>query len=758
VNDDQLRDQLDRRATSGPVPDLLPSISARLDVRQSQPARLARWTPLAGLAAAAALLVALVIVLPHSPIGNSPLTPRVTPASVSSQPSNAPAQTSLDAMSTQEFASALQGGTLAARTVLVDGGVVAYDGPAIFGSYCGPYGPSCVLGQMEGVQPRVIVFGADIAVPSASDASVDYGCGLLTSRSAGSSPCTSAYWPLWTTIAPPIRGILVLSIDQTGTVNYVGRAVPNGDQLPWSAGQVENQLDLNARGLDDAILVNAWLTGLDFPAPCASPILAFPDLPQTSECGRLSWLADEPAVIDPDFQAVPQSAIQVQPEAFRLYSPDPSARSGDSLQPQRAVYAVAKRLYGGSCIDPSQPCWDWSIIGRLSQPAPDLAPPSLAYVPTPEIAPTPTVAPLSNGRELSCGSTITLADWTGLVASCASNVIGDTTFTPGAIVAPSQIDVLWLVDTCSTASAKFQESNGGYRLIIEENMPSLPSGQVCAGVGERMSLTVTLSAAVAVAISATVNGQELPTLSPPPTALATAAAFECGTAIKLMDTTGAVVACSDAGGRDYHSQDAHISVDPGNPFQLDIWWGQSNCAESYQIKVSPAPSGLPQPADYEIAVSTQNQTGCDFMPDAHAASIDFASPVDASRIRLTINDQPLADPIPCAPASDLVDAGDGVDIFDSPDLIMSCMQRQPSAESAGRVSNLTDSSLVVRWTDRPCGVPIHLMFESSGGGGFVLGKLGQCMVTAPMTYEIVISFVQQVSAASVDASGLSISK
>jgi hypothetical protein len=358
----------------------------------------------------------------------------------------------------------------------------------------------------------------------------------------------------------------------------------------------------------------------------------FPGLPDRNECGVDSWIADEPAVLTAQSEQ-PLSAIEVQPPAFATYAPDATARSGDSLLPQRAVYAVARRLYGQFCVKAS-PCWDWSVVGRLSQAAP-VVPPSVAQRQTPAVQPTPTA------------------------------------------------------DTQTTTP------------------PPTPNTVSCTGD------------------------------------------------VTLTDTTGQVLACSDAGGRDYHSQDAHISVDPALPSRLNIWWGQSTCAVSYEINVSAAPADLPQPADYQIEVLSQNGPSSDCMPDAHAASIDFGSPVDATRVRLVINDQRLADPVACVPAPGLVDRGDGVNIYDSTDLITSCTQRQPTTDSAELVSNLTESSIVVRWKDRPCGVPIHLMFDSvSRSNGSVLSKPGQCMVTSLMTYEIVVNFTQSISASSIDASSL----
>lgn len=854
MDDDQLRDALDRRSAGAQfrAEELLPEVRRGIGV-SPQPARVARWAPLAGLAAAAVIVVAIVIAFP----GGAP----------------SPASTSLDVMTTDAFASALQRGSLDGQTVLVNGGIVPFD-TAIGGALCEPPG-LCPLGQIENVQPRVAVSAEQVAA-AATDNAGDLG--------------TS-----WTYFAVPVRGTLLLSVDQTGGVEYLGRTAPNGDQLIWSAGAVKTQLDAKSQDLGDVVLVNGWLTGVDIPAPCQSTPSTFPGLPDRNECGLDSWIADDPAVLTTQSEH-PVSGIEVQPPAFATYAPDATARSGDSLLPQRAVYAVAKRLYGQFCTDPSQPCWDWYAVGRLSQPAPALATPSLDHRQTPAVQSTPSAAPLPSGQ-LSCGNDTTLADATGLVESCSSNFSEQFSQTMGLITTPNTITAMWVGAMCQPIiQVVFEGGPTGYDLAITPGSPPYPSAAPsCAGGPVSMTLTLALRTPVAGAITATFDGQALPTLSaasptpdvgPTPSALPTGHELSCGNGMTLedasglvascdlqtevsalppwggyphgfsvspseisaqwvvspcrtqtqgsfdpvssnyelaiadevstasssspscspameymtlaltlsaplggsvdatvdggelpnlptpssspseltcaegmtlVDTTGQVVTCSDQGGRDYHSQDAHINVDPGTSNVLDIWWGQIDCYDSttsYEIRVAPAPDNLPQPADYEITVSTSEAPACNnvnTVPDAHGASIAFASPVDAARVRLVINDHQLADPVPCTAAAGLVDPGDGVNIFDSTDLITSCTQRQPAEGSVPLVVNPTDSSVVVHWKDRPCGVPIHLSFDASGSG-FTLGKPGQCMVNPLMTYEIVINFAQPMPVSSLDAS------
>ena len=70
MDDDRLRRELERRATRAAVPDFVSEVAPRLDSDRAQPARVAPWAPLAGLAAAAVIVVALVIAWPR--LGTGP--------------------------------------------------------------------------------------------------------------------------------------------------------------------------------------------------------------------------------------------------------------------------------------------------------------------------------------------------------------------------------------------------------------------------------------------------------------------------------------------------------------------------------------------------------------------------------------------------------------------------------------------------------------------------------------------------------------
>lgn len=469
MNDDQIRSELERRAASAAsAPDwtkrvLLPAVWHEVDARP-QPVLTSRWSTGVGVAALVTALLVLVVAVP-----------RLAP-----QPAG-PSPHELEVLSVQTFAAGVQSGALTGQTVLVNGAIVQHDGPPIFGGYCGPNGPACLLGQLEGAEPRLLVFGPDVAVADADQSSVQQSNG----------------WPLWQRIEPPIRGTLMLSVNGQ-SVEYVGRVVPGGDQLTWSAGQVKTQLLTSARALDEVVLVNGWLTGTEaaaeWCAPQASPI---PGLPRRHECGRASWLADEPAAVDPLEQLIPPSAVQVQASAFAEYAPDPSARLGPALAPQRAVYGVSRRLYGNGCIDPTQPCWDWSVIGRLSQPAPDVTPPSIAPVITPEIAPSPVFGPtfMCTGPDWD-GGTIELVDHLGVIESCVA-MRGDTP-AEGAVVSQISRGVVGATwqHPCPGGGASLdlwsrEDAQDGPHYVLTIDSTPLPSPRGCRAAIAGVTVEVT---------------------------------------------------------------------------------------------------------------------------------------------------------------------------------------------------------------------------------------------------------------------------
>jgi hypothetical protein len=764
--DERLSAELKRRATlARSSQDWARSdlASGVLGALQAQPApvpssRASRWL---ALAAVAVVLVLLVVALPSLNTLPGP-----------GQPSASPSPGPLSVMTTADFASALAAGKLDGQTVLVDGRIVAHDGPPIFGGLCGASGPACMIGQLDGASPRITVTAQDVAVSTQEE-------------SSNQRPDTG--WSWWKRFEPPIEGILVLSVDDQGTVEYLGR-VMSREATTWSAGAVQSSLDVNGRALDEVVLVDAWLTGYEYAGPMSCPIPMMPSgptasLPRLDGCGVGSWLADPPVAVNPNNVVAPSPALRVQTDAAQTYvdGRPVSMGSGDSFGPERAVFLVSRRLYGDGCMDPSTPCWNWAIVGRLSQPAPEVTPSVPTAPPTPHIVPSPSTSTSStqvagvgftfsisasksvysvgepidvwSSRQADADVTVTCLVFSGVRLQ---QLDGPLNFSPGPAISicpgPRMLQIGVPV-TGEFADVWNQTDPDPIAPYMHEGKLYLPPGRY--RFTDRASFYpgdtlggnfVELTASIDITVSSD-KATSTPT-SP------TSSELSCGDNMRLVDTTGQVVGCSDAGVKDYHSQDPHVSIDPAQPSLLHVWWGQSYCTTSYDIQVSPGVSGLSGNPEYLVSVTTHSQTqdpNC--VPDAHSADIQFSSPLMAENVALVVNGgSRVIDPTPCAPAADLVDGGDGVDIYDQAGLIASCSQVPADGDTAS-IRNVTDSSLAVRWTDRPCGVPIHLSFAVTGNG-YELSRPGKCLVTAPMTYEIVIQVSQPIPAARLDISTL----
>ena len=84
MNDDQLHDELERRSNAAPfrAQELLPQVRRGIGGRSARPARVTRWAPLAGLAAAVVVVLALVLAIPRSiPPGEPGASPSHVPQS-----------------------------------------------------------------------------------------------------------------------------------------------------------------------------------------------------------------------------------------------------------------------------------------------------------------------------------------------------------------------------------------------------------------------------------------------------------------------------------------------------------------------------------------------------------------------------------------------------------------------------------------------------------------------------------------------------
>lgn len=576
--DERLSAELQRRATlarssqdwaHGDLPDGV------LGALRAQPApvpssRASRWL---ALAAVAVVLVLLVVALPSLPALIGP-----------GQPSASPSPGGLTAMTTRDFAARLATGELDGQTVLVDGSIVAYDGPPIFGGLCGHAGPSCLIGELGGVPSRITVYARDVAVTQADSPSTQ-----LPQASSGPGIQPATEWPFWKRVEPPITGVLVLSVGEQGGVEYLGRVL-SGDPVARSASAVQSQLDVNSRALEEVVPVDAWLTGYFQPVPCPSaspgPLTGLLSL---GDCGRASFLEDAPVKILPPLPSYP--GLQVQADAFASFAPDPTARSGSSPLPQRAVYLLARRLYRNGCLGDSAPCWNWAIVGRLSQLAPEVAPT------VPSTPPTPTIGPSAppGARLMYCGGYV-LTDYTGIVADCAAAPELVRTAVPTAVNPNGDLrllDVTWTGDACTPlVELQFRWSGTHYRLNDQENAPADSASMPCIGPAIPRGVHLVLSQSLAAdSIELTVYGQPLLTPAPAsatPTANAPVtgtdssgdftltissprSVYSTGEAIdvssSLVADADVTVSCLGFSGIGLHQTDGPLNFSPG-PFIL----------------------------------------------------------------------------------------------------------------------------------------------------------------------------------------------
>ena len=494
LSDEQLSSELRRRAvlssgaedwTRGRLGDVA------LDAVRTQPSavatsRASRWLSLAAVVAA---LVLLVVALPSLNALPGPGQP------------TAPPSPALAVLTTSEFASQLAARSLDGQTVLVDGRIVSYSGPATLGGIC----DQCLIGELDGVTPRLIVMSDPVAVPSADES---------TTTSADA-------WPYWKTFEAPIDGILVLSVSVNGDVGYLGRVL-NGDPVTWSPTAVQSSLDLNSRALDEVVLVDAWLGGSDVVAGCPQQAVMsygrWPSLERNDACAPTAWLTDDSSFPGSDEYYVAGRELKVQSGAYASFAPDQSVAPAMNLRPQRAIYAISKRLYGGACIDDSQPCWNWAIVGRLSQPAAEAAPSAVPGPPTPTIG--PSLPP--GAREVDCGD-YRLLDYTDVVNDCtsegapgASEVQAVTN--PGGDL--TRLEARWTGATCApVVQLELRSSGSSYVLDVQESNPGYPSAAPsCAGGPVSREIMLTLNQPVAAdRVEFTEGGLVIQTPAPPST-------------------------------------------------------------------------------------------------------------------------------------------------------------------------------------------------------------------------------------------------
>jgi hypothetical protein len=242
---------------------------------------------------------------------------------------------------------------------------------------------------------------------------------------------------------------------------------------------------------------------------------------------------------------------------------------------------------------------------------------------------------------------------------------------------------------------------------------------------------------------ATANAQVLPTLRPPS---ADPDQLFCGQTVTLIDYTGTVLGCIDRGAVDYrsHSQDPKVSTVAGDPTTLHLWWGQSYCVKSEQVSILNGG----QSGSYAVNVRASSiDPACWEAPDARAIDVTLNSPVDPAAVSLT----PLTGYVPCESAGDLDAKVAHVYVRDATGRVTSCSQ-YPAVSSAtdttgDSAENVAQDAIRVDWSGENLGSPAVSLNEVDGH--YELASSGSCRQCSTKRFEIVVHF-----AAPLDVSSL----
>ena len=359
-------------------------------------------------------------------------------------------------METSEFAIRLAAGELNGQTVLVNGRIGL---DLRFGRYCAPT-DLCYLGPLEGAEVDVFAHGT----PS--------------TEGGDASQVAGAAWPWWQPFVAPIEGTLVLSVSESGAVEYMGRARPSATSITWHAADAA-LLDVNTLALDEVVVIDGWLTGNLLIPPCAAPAEGtyIGSLPGRW-CGGPDWVLDQPASFTPGSQ-LPEGGIAVQDGAYEAFAPNPT-QGAMVGEPRAADYLLSRRLEGGGCPNDAPPCWQWEVVGRLSdaQSSPSIPTPSTA-IPTLSPEPTPAPVDLHGATAMHCAGSdrsVLVLDTSRTATSCADIPGGGHSGPSNGLSLgnpsgdESILEVRWNTSGCVThVVAAFSQQTGSNLLEISQS-------------------------------------------------------------------------------------------------------------------------------------------------------------------------------------------------------------------------------------------------------------------------------------------------
>jgi hypothetical protein len=165
----------------------------------------------------------------------------------------------------------------------------------------------------------------------------------------------------------PINGVMAMIVREQG-LEYLGFMGYNDDNMFVFA--VADLLDPQhmARG-PETVVVTGWLIDSGAPLRCRPPASPPPPADTPFEKCPWAWLTSEetqPVTVTQGGRSVnaPPNAINVQPEAYTEFAPDPAwTENGAAHVPRYGTYLVRLVSNPPSAADPER---GWQVVARLA--------------------------------------------------------------------------------------------------------------------------------------------------------------------------------------------------------------------------------------------------------------------------------------------------------------------------------------------------------------------------------------------------------
>lgn len=487
---------------------------------------------LAGLAGAAAIVLVLVIA-----------TPRLGPGGPSPSPTAEVPPSTITAMGVGSFAARLATGELNGQKLLIVGEV----------SVEPRRGPLCPLAEDHLCYVGTLA-GSSIDLHARPVATVE--------GDGSPIPVGESSWRSWRVPSAPTGSgrTMAVSVDSAGVVELIGYTP--AEEMVIDMSEI-HYVDFGAMPLDEIRVVPAWLTGIVAPISCAPPepgtfISGLPG----RYCGNPSWLAPDPARVDPNGYTIPDDWLQVQSNAYLEFAPDPAGADG-SAEPRAGLYVIAKRLEGSGCPSNQPPCWQWEVVSRItingdggnaqplatSEPASPSPPLSLGPTasPTQRIVPCP-IDPASPEADLA--PITSLVDEIGLITNCAAFAGAPESMYVGwsdAIVrnsAPDQLQLIWAATFCDRHANLSLTSAATGRLHFDVHLTDEYT-ECDSRTGGYLVLDFSAPVSALDVSASLTRASDVPDPNPPPSPFPELIECGAGSGVSFIsDTTGLVEGCA----------------------------------------------------------------------------------------------------------------------------------------------------------------------------------------------------------------------